>query len=195
MGRNNGSRVAAAKPKVGGGLYYMPLGSPLPTNATTDLPAEAICLGPISEDGIQPSRDTSTEKINEWDGTTLAKLLTEESRSFEALLYGIHDADVLKFIFGEDNVTVTPATASTGTQIAVVDKGGMIPDSVLVFEMVHQGVKQRKIVPVCSAVVTEEQPYVAGDLRGYTLEFEATKDEAGVFTYEFDELSDRAPVA
>lgn len=192
MGVNNGSRVAAGRPRVGGGLYRAPLGTPLPTDSTTPLAAAYVPLGPISEDGIQPSRDTSTEKVKEWDGSTLAKLLSDESRTFEALLYGVLDPDVLEFVFGEANVTITPATSTSGTKIAVVDKGGQLDDCVLVFEMVHKGVKQRKILPVCSATCTGEENYVPGGLRGYTLEFEATKDASGAFTYEFDELSDKA---
>lgn len=191
MGVNNGSRVAAAKPKVGGGLYRAPLGTALPTDASTPLPAAFVCLGPISEDGIQPSRDTSIEKVKEWDGSTLASLLSDESRTFESLLYGVHDADVLNFVFGEDNVTTTPATSTTGTVIATADKGGQLDSSVLVFEMVYKGVKQRKVLPVAEASVTGEEPYVPGGLRGYTLEFEATKDDAGAFAYEYAELDDK----
>lgn len=192
MGVNNGSRVASGKPKVGGGLYYAPLGTALPTDAKAPLAAAFKCLGPISEDGVQPSRDTSVEKIKEWDGSTLATLLSDESRTFESLLYGVHDPDVLEYVFGKENVTVVPATSSSGTTIAVVDKGGQLPDSVLVMEMVHKGVKQRKILPVCSATCTGEENYVTGGLRGYTLEFEAGKDDSGAFVYEYAELNDRA---
>lgn len=191
MGINNGSRVAAARPKVGGGLYWAPAGTALPTDASTALSAEFICLGPVSEDGIQPSRDTSVEKVKEWDGSTLASLLSEESRTFEALLYGVHDPDVLKYIFGAENVTVTAATAATGTKIAIVDKGGQMQTGVLAFEMTYKGVKQRKLVPVADATCTGEEPYVPGGLRGYTLEFEAGKDASGAFSYEFDELDDK----
>lgn len=191
MGINNGSRVAAAKPKVGGGLYWAPLGTALPTDATATLAAAYVCLGPVSEDGIQPSRDTSIEKVKEWDGSTLASLLSEESRTFEALLYGVHDPDVLRYIFGTANVTVTPPTAAVGTKLAIVDKGGQMEKGVLVFEMTYGSVKQRKIVPAADATCTGEEPYVPGGLRGYTLEFEATKDASGAFSYEFDELSDK----
>lgn len=192
MGINNGSRVAAARPKVGGGLYWAPLGTVLPTDATSPLPAAAVCLGPVSEDGIQPSRDTSIEKIKEWDGSTLAALLSEESRTFEALLYGVHDPDVLKYIFGAANVTVTAPTSTKGTQLAIVDKGGQMEQGILFFEMVYKGAKQRKIV-TADATCTGEEPYVPGGLRGYTLEFEAVKDAAGAFSYEYDELSDKLP--
>ena len=192
MGINNGSRVAAAKPKVGGGLYFAPLGTALPTDATTPLAAAFKALGPISQDGVRPSRDTSVEKVREWDGSTLASLLTDESRTFEVLLYGVHDVDALGFLFSDDNVTVTAASTTSGTKISIADKGGKPGKGALVIEMAHEGVKQRKVVPVADPTVTGEEPYVAGGLRGYTVEVEATKHDSGPSTYECAELNHKA---
>lgn len=190
MGVNNGSRVAAAGPKVGGGLWTMPLGTALPTDSTTALAVAAKCLGPISEDGVQPSRDTSLEDVPEWDGTTLATLLTSDNRKFSLTLLGVHDPDALKFVFGVANVTVVAAAGAVGTKVSVVDKGGEIADSVIVLEMLYKGIKQRKVIPIASAVVTDENPYIKGGLRGYTLELTAKKDATGSFTYEYNELND-----
>lgn len=190
MGINDGSRVAAAKPKIGGSMYWAPLGTALPTDASTVLNVAFKCLGPISEEGVRPSRDTSVEKIKEWDGSTLATLLSEESRAFEVTLYGVHDPDVLKFLFETANVTVTAPAGAVGTKIAVTDKGGKPSKGVLVLEMTHGGVKQRKVVPVADPTVTDEAPYVKGDLRSYTVEVEALKDSAGAFSYEYAELAD-----
>lgn len=191
MGTNTGAKVAAAKPKIGGGLYKAPLGTTLPTDASAVLDAAFVSLGPISEDGIKPSRDTKTDKIKEWDGSTLANLLTDESRTFEVLLYGVFDADVQKFINGEDNVTVTPPTSSAGTKIAVTDKGGKPDQCVLVLEMVHGGKKMRKVLPIADPVVTGEEPYAGSGLMGYTVEIEALKDESGSRAYEYSEDTDK----
>lgn len=190
MGINDGSRVAAAKPKVGGGLYWAPLGTALPTDSTTALNAAFKCLGPISEEGVRPSRDTSIEKVKEWDGSTLATLLSDESRTFETTLYGIHDVDVLGALFGSANVVVTPAAGAVGTKIAVTDKGGKPAKGVLVLEMTHGKVKQRKVVPVADPTITDEGAYVSGELRSYTVEVEALKDASGNFSYEYTELGD-----
>lgn len=191
MGINNGSRVAAAKPKVGGGMYWAPLTTALPTDATTALAEEFVCLGPISDEGVKPTRDTSVEKVKEWDGSTLATLLTDENRMFEVKLYGVHDEDVQKFLHGAGNVAVTAPTALAGTKLAITDKGGKPEKGVLVLEMVHQGIKQRKVVPVADPTVTGEEDYKAGGLRGYTVQVEALKDAAGAFSYEYDELTDK----
>ena len=185
MGINDGSKVAAAKPKVGGGLYWAPLGTALPTDSSTALNAAFKCMGPISEEGVRPSRDTSVEKVKEWDGSTLATLLSEESRAFEVTLYGVHDVDVLKFLFDSVNVVVTAAAGAVGTKLAVTDKGGKPEKGVLVLEMTH-----RKVVPVADPTITDEGAYVKGELRSYTVEVEALKDSAGAFSYEYTELDD-----
>lgn len=192
MGANNSSRVGAAKPKIGGGIWWAPLGTVIPTDSTTALTAAFKCIGPISVAGVRPDRSVSSEKEREWDGSVLADLLTEENRSFEFDVLGVFDQDALNFIYGSAQVTITPATAVAGTRIAIVDKGGQQPPGVLVLEMQHNGIKQRKVVPVGQATVTSERAYIAGGLRGWTARVEATKDEAGAFVYEYDELNDRA---
>lgn len=190
MGVNNGSKVAAAAPKVGGGLYYGDLGTTLPTDATTALAVGFKSLGPISEDGVRPSRDTSVDKVKEWDGSTLAQLLTDESRSFEVTLYGVHDQDVLTYLFGASNVTVTAAAGAVGTKLAVLDKGGKPENKVLVVDMLYGGVKMRKVVPIADAVITGEEPYAKSSLMAYTITIEALKDSSGVRVYEYSELDD-----
>lgn len=186
MGLNNGSSVAAPKPRVGGGLYYAPVGTPLPTDASTTLSAAYIKLGPISEDGVQPARDTSTEKPKEWSGKTLAQLLTDESRSFVFKLYGAFDVDVLNFVYGAANVTAVAAVAGTsGQTLAVLDKGGKPDQCVLVFEMAFEGLPIRKIAPVADCVVTGEDPWVGSALTAYEITAEALDDDTETRMYEY----------
>lgn len=184
MGVNTGVSVAASKPKVGGGMYYAPLGTALPVDESTALAAGYKALGPISEDGIQPSRDMNVEKVREWNGKVLADLLTEDSRSFEVTLYGVHDTDVNAFLFGS-NAVVTPATVSSGKKIAIQDKGGKPADAVLVFDMVHGAKKHRAIVPVAGATITGEAPWGSNGLKAYTLTIEAKDDASGTRVYEY----------
>lgn len=185
MGVNTGVSVAASKPKVGGGLYWAPIGTPIPTDETTALNAAFKALGPISEEGVKPSRDTNIEKIKEWDGSTLASLLTDESRSFEVVLYGYYDTEVQQYINGSANVAVTPATASTGKKIAILDKGGKPDIGVFVIEMRHGLGKHRAVIPIADAVVTEEGQWAGSGLKSYTLTVEAIKDSSGVRVYEY----------
>lgn len=188
--------VGARKPMVGGGVYYVAGSTPLPTDASTELPADILAgaLGYISEDGIQPNRETNVEKIKAWGGDIVAALLEDESAAFEFTLLEVFSENVNKFVYGKDNVNITPATESTGTKVDVLDKGGKPEQGVLVFDMRHGSKRERVVVPVADPVVTGEEPWVDGSLTAYTVEVEAIKDASGTRVYRYLENDDRASV-
>ena len=186
--------VAAAKPLVGGGVYRAPLGTVLPTDASTALSAEFEALGYVSDAGVTPTRDTSVDKIKAWGGDVVAALLTDESRSFEFTLLEVFSEAVQAFVHGEDNVTATAAAGADGSTLAITDKGGKPVQQVLVFDMRHGDKRRRVVVPVADPVVTGEQPWTDGGLSAYTFTVEALKDTSGVRVYEFLE-NDDAPGA
>lgn len=189
MGAPSARNVAAAKPKVGGGVYKLPLGSPLPTDATTALDASAVALGYVSEDGIQPSNETSVEQIKAWGGDIVAALATDSTREFEFTLIGLFDADVQKFINGDENVTVAGDGSTTPETIAVQDKAQKIDNCILVFEMFHGDKTRRVVVPYADSVVSGEEPWVDGSLTAYTVTTTALKDDSGVRVYDYMEKS------
>lgn len=184
MGVNTGISVAAGMPMVGGGMSRAILGTALPTDTSTALIAAYKRLGPISREGVRPTRSTNIEKVPEWDGSTLASLLTDESRSFEVTLYGLYDSDVNEYLF-PGNATIVAATVSSGKKVTVLDKGGKPDDSVLVFDMKHGQGRHRAVLPNASAVITAENPWVGTGLKAYTLTIEALKDASGVRVYEY----------
>lgn len=71
--------------------------------------------GYVNEDGVTISPSESTESIKDWSLKTIRKVLTE----FDATIAWTHlelSAEAARNYFGDNNVTVTAATASTGTQ-------------------------------------------------------------------------------
>ena len=64
----NVNNVTSAKPKVGGAIFSAPLGTPLPTDATTDLNAAFKPLGYVSEDGLVNENTASSENLKAWGG-------------------------------------------------------------------------------------------------------------------------------
>lgn len=197
MAAPSNKNVASRKPMVGGGVYYVAGTTALPTDADTELPADILAgaLGYISEDGIQPGRETSTEKVKAWGGDIVAALLTDESANFEFTLLEQFSKNVNEFVYGKDNVTVTPATTTEGTKIAVVDKGGKPAQGVLVFDMKHGGKRERVVVPIADPVVTGEEPWTDSGLSAYTVEVEALKDASGARIYRWMSNDDVNPDA
>lgn len=191
MAAPDARNVAAAKPFAGGGIYWAPLGTALPTDESATLPAAFTPLGYISEDGVRPSRDTSIEKIKAWGGDIVAALLADESRSFEFTLLEVFYAEVLKFVYGAENVTMTPATPTSGTKYAVTDVGGKRDNAILVFDMRHGSKRRRLVVPAADYNVTGEEPYVDNALTAYTVTVEAIKDSTGVRVYDYGQNDDK----
>ena len=62
------TNVSAGKPRVGGAMYVAPLGTELPTDATSPLSSAYKSLGYISEDGLTNNNTKSTETVKAWGG-------------------------------------------------------------------------------------------------------------------------------
>lgn len=184
--------VAALKPdKVTGGISYAPAGTALPTDATTTLAAGYIPLGYIGDDGVQPSRDVSTDKAKAWGGDIIAQLVTDDSQSFVFKLREVFGAAVNQWLYGEDNVTTTAPSSTHGTQVAVLDTAYKPEQCVIVIDGFSGGKKMRVVIPVADPAVTGEDPYVDGSVTGYEVTVEALKDSTGTRAYRYYEADDK----
>lgn len=185
--------VAARKPMVGGGVYYVAGTTALPTDASTALSAPILAgaLGYISDEGIKPSRETNVEKVKAWGGDVVAALLNDTSASFEFTLLEVFSQAVNQFVYGSGNVTVTAPTSTAGTKTAITDKGGKPLQGVFVFDMRHGDKRERVIVPAGDPVITGEEPWVDGGLTAYTVQVEALKDASGNRIYRYQENDDK----
>ena len=189
-------KTSNAKPAVTGGVLNGPLGSTVPTDAATAVDAAIKRLGHVSEDGLQPEGERSTNTVRDWAGDVIAQLQTEHASRFTFTLYGVFDADVLGAVFGAGNVTTTAATASTGTLFAVEETGDELPHSTWVFDMRGAGgTKTRIVIPDGQPSNVTEGPMVAGELQSFTLTVEAFKDATGVKVYRYydDGVVDSTP--
>jgi hypothetical protein len=185
MAAPNTKGVAALQPKVGGGVYYAPIGTALPVDATTSLVAAYIGLGFVSDAGVTPTRDTSIDKVKAWGGDVVAALLTDESESFEFTLIELYTKEVSQFIYGTTNVVVTAPVSGTGEKLAVSNKGGKPAQCIFVFDMRYGAKSARVVVPVADPVVTGEEPWQDTGLAAYTVTVEALKDTSGVRVYRY----------
>lgn len=195
MSNPSTQNVGARKPMVGGGVYYVAGSTPLPTDATAELPEDILAgaLGYISEEGIQPTRETNVEKIKAWGGDIVAALLSDESASFEFTLLETFRKNVAEFVYSKDNVTFTPAAAGAPSKVDIIDKGGKPEQGVFVFDMKHGKKRERVIVPVGDPVITGEEPWTDSGLSAYTVEVEAIKDADGARIYRYMENDDALP--
>src|SRR5690625_5625853 len=102
---SNVQNVSTAKPRIGGAIYSAPLGAELPTEAITELDSEFKSLGYISEDGMSNENTPESENIVAWGGDTVASVQTSKEDNFTYTLIEATNINVLKEIYGTDNVT------------------------------------------------------------------------------------------
>lgn len=185
MAGNNVKKISAGKPNSTGGVFAGNIGATLPTTASGAIDAAIVPLGLVSEDGLQSGGERNVESVKDWSGDIIAQLQTEHSSRFTFTLYQVYDGDVQKIAFGDANVTVTPATPTTGTLITVEETGDELPYKVFVFDMRNGDAKARFVLANAKVTTVEELDFVAGSLQGFTITVEAFKDENGKKVYRY----------
>lgn len=190
---NNVANVAVGKPKVTGGAFRAPIGTALPTNSSTALNVAFVALGYVGEGGVSFSPSRSTDKKRAWGGDIVKVTQSEYSETWTCTLIEYRNAEVQKAVFGDTNVTVTAATVSTGTLLAVKHNGDILPRAEYVFEMVEAPGNNRVVLPNAQITEVGGVTYADDDLIGYEVTIEAFEDAAGNNSYEYSDNGIFAP--
>lgn len=161
---NTQANVSTGKPAITGAIYRAPLGTALPTDATTTLNSAFKCLGYVSEDGLVNTNTASTEQIKAWGGDIVAQPMTEKPDTFAATFIEAMNEEVLKTTYGDSNVS---GTLSTGITVRANSKE--LPVSAFVCDMLL-GTNYKRIV-IARGQVTEvgDIEYKDDSVIGYPL--------------------------
>lgn len=172
---NTATNVSTGKPNISGAVYRAPLGTTLPTDATTSLGAAFVCLGYVSEDGLTNNNEMDVSAIKAWGGMIVYRSLNELDDNFVLTLIESENTDVLKAVYGDSNVTVD----GSGNAHVVV-KADDPQEAVWVFDLALRNNRAKRIVIKDGAITAREAiTYNDSDAIGYGITVSAYPDSTG----------------
>lgn len=178
---SNAQNVTVGKPKVGGAVFRAPLGTELPTDATTALNEAFKSLGYISDDGLTNENSPESDSIKAWGGDTVHNYQTEKPDTFKYKLIEALNVEVLKAVYGDKNVE---GTLEAG--ITVKANSQEQQDCSWVVEMILNGdTLKRIVIPSAKVTEVEEIVYADEEVLGYGTTISATPDPNGNTHYEY----------
>ena len=163
------TNVTAGKPAVGGAVYRAPLGTALPTSASATLDNAFVSLGYISEDGLKNNNSRESEDTKAWGGDTVMSSQTEVTDEFSTTFIEALNIEVLKTIFGDENVTGTLATGIT----VKANSKELLASSYVVDMIMREGALKRIVIPNGKISEVGEVTYNDSDPVGYEVTIKA----------------------
>lgn len=190
---NTVANVVAGKPLTTGGVLIAPLGTALPTTASATPDVAFVAAGYIGEDGVTEGTGRTTDKIKAWGGDVVKVVQSEFSVTYQFTFLESLNANVLEAVYGDDNVTTTAATSTTGTLQAVAINSAILPHKSYQFEVRDGDAKVRIVVPDGQITEVGEITYSDGQVVGYPVTLEAFQDASGNNAYKYTDNGVFAP--
>lgn len=175
---NNSANVSAAKPQVGGAIWWAPAGTAAPTDASTKLADTFSSVGYVSEDGLTEKETRTNASHKAWGGDTVSYSQTEYAKSYSFKMIETNET-TMKVRYGADNVSATEGKVSQ-----VKHNAKELPEGVWVVEMLIADRVIRKVMPKGKIQETGDISYNDGNMVAYDVTIGLLPDANG--DYEID---------
>lgn len=178
---NDVLNVTAGKPDIAGAIWVAPIGTTVPTSTDEALSEAFKCLGYCSEDGLTNTPNMENASVKAWGGDTVLNTITSKDDQFGYTLIESTNVDVLKHIYGKDNVS---GDLDAGIHIKV--KNFDTEEFVMVIDMVlRNGNPKRIVIPDGKVVEVGEITYNDSDPTGFETTLSCMPDEEGITHHEY----------
>ena len=176
---NTKSNVAAGKPKVTGAVFRAITGTTPPTTASSSLSSAFKAMGYVSDDGVTNSNSPESSEIKAWGGDVVLNPQTGKTDTFKLKLIEVLNANVLKAVYGDNNVTVSGSETIVEVNSKEGDEGVWVIDTILGTYMKRIVIPNGKITEVGDIVYKDDEAV------GYEITISATPDTDGNTHYEY----------
>lgn len=187
---NNVQNVTAGKPAIEGAIYRALLTDSveIPTDAVSELSSDFKAMGYVSDGGLTNSNSPESDKVKAWGGDTVLVTQNEKPDTFKFKLIEVMNPDVLKAVYGDDNVT-----GSLPSGMKVTANSNEPDEGVWVVDMILRGdVLKRIVIPDGKLSELGDIEYVDDDCVGYDMKIEALPDTDGNTHYEYFQGGDES---
>lgn len=171
--------VTPSKARVAGCVYAAPVGTALPTDATTALGSGFVSLGHVSEDGVKRNATPETTVVKAWGGSVVAVLASGKTETFQEKFIDIDNISVLGLAFGN-------ASGSLDSGIVIKSEIDIsTPHAFVIDSIMRDNVLHRIVIPSAAVSNVGEISYKDNEVVGFDLTLTAMQDSAGVTAYEY----------
>ena len=178
---NTASYVSAGKPKKTGAIFAAPKGTTLPESTSEALNDAFKCLGFVSDAGVVNGTNISSNKIKAWGGETVLVIYSSKEDTYKFTLIEVKNLDVLKFVYGTENVS---GTLENG--ITVTANAGQPDEISLVIDMImSDNTAKRVVIPTASISAVGDITYDDNSATGYETTVDCIPDADGNTHYEY----------
>lgn len=184
----NAFNAFVANPPIDGGVYFnAPVGTKLPKTATEALDSAFVDHGAVGEDGfnVNPKRETSTEKM--FGGEDWADIQTSYTEEVTLTLLEDFNNDVMKTLFGADNVEAVAATSTTSAHTTIYHTSKRLPIMSHVLKAVDGDKDKTFVIPRGRITAVEKTPDVHSASTKYNVTitcFKGPKEAKYAYAYE-----------
>lgn len=182
---NTNKNVDIGTPKVGGYSFIAPLAAALPTDATTALADEYVNLGYISQEGVKHAPDRSTTDHKEWGSLVVETTQDEYKETVTATYIESLRGDLLKAIYGPENVTIVEPSSGQAGLVTINSNGAVLENGRWVWQMKSRRSERRMIAGNARPTAIGEVTFASSSLITYQLTITAYPDENGNLTQSF----------
>lgn len=185
MALNNVLELAAPSPRVTGGILRAAVGTTLPTTAIGAPDAAFKNLGHVGVDGVERTEDRSNKEENNWGGDLVAVLQEKYGLELKFKLLQVMNADVQKAVHGTSNVTVTPASTTSGAEIAAKLNSKLLDTGAWLIEGFYNLISMRLVIPIGRITSVGPLKWVHSELAAYECTLKPFPDTDGNHGYQY----------